>query len=102
MTEVEQLKKKYDEERGIIITYDQKGRAFVSFPVSGVPLPQFEEWNLVCEDQFNSSRWQKIYLDHRMNETVQTLTSPGVQHEVEQKEETKKESTLLSGEKLDD
>lgn len=105
MKTVEELKKKYDEEKGILITYDRKGRAYVSFNVGGVPLKQFEEWNDICESEFNSSRWQKIYLDHRMHLNFMALTQgPGeVKEEVaEATEKKKKEITLMSGETMKD
>ena len=102
MNTVEEIKKKYDEERGILITYDKKGRAFVSFNVGGVPLRQFEEWNDICESEFNSSRWQKIFLDHRMHLNFLSLTQgpQEVQKEEVKEEEKKKETTLLSGETM--
>ena len=97
-----ELKKKYDEEKGIVITYDKRGRAFVSFPVSGVPLVQFDEWNQVCEAEFNSARWQKIYLDHKMNKATQDLISPQVTEVPKEQEEKKKKTVLLNGETIED
>ena len=93
-----ELNKKYDQERGIVITYDKKGRQFVSFPVAGVPIAQWEEWNKVCEEQFNSGRWQMIYLDFKLNHAMQSLIEPPVPQEEQQE---KKDVTLLSGEKIE-
>ena len=90
-----ELAKKYEGE-GIIVKYDAKGRAFVSFPVSGVPIKQWEEWNRDCEQRFNSARWQKIYLDHRLMQTYETLDND-VQQVIPQEVSTEKKGTVLIG-----
>ena len=99
--EVNKLEKKYDEENGLVFSYDRKGRCFVSFSVGKVPLAQWEEWSKLCEVQFNSSRWQKFYLDHKMHETYLSMTvPPEIAPKEEEKKDDEKEITLLSGEKI--
>lgn len=103
MNPVEEMKKKYDEQRGVVITYDKKGRAYISFNVGGVPLKQFEEWNEMCESEFNSSRWQKIFLDHRMHLNFLAMTqgvSEVVPKEVPSEKEPEKKIALIGGGEL--
>ena len=94
--------KEYDKERGITITYDKRGRAFASFSVSGVPLPQFEVWNKCCEEEFNSARWQKIFMDHKLVLNTLALINPPEVLQKEEQVEKKKITTLIGGETIED
>lgn len=89
---------KKEEGTGYKITYDKKGRAFISFVVSNVPLAQWEEWNECCEHSFNSNRWQKIFLDHKMHGALDLLSSPPKVEVHEKKEITQ----LLGGGELEE
>ena len=58
------LRKKYDEKMGVVVTYDRKGNPKVNFPVSNFPSPQFEKWDADCKVNFSDCRWAKMVNDH--------------------------------------
>lgn len=59
--DLKELQSKIDKERHIIIKYDARGNPFVSMPVGNIPLKQFEEFQAVCDSEFNGNRWLFVW-----------------------------------------
>lgn len=49
---------------GVKYTWDKAGRCFVSCHMSNAPLPQWDEWNALCEQGFSGQRWQMVWADY--------------------------------------
>lgn len=59
--DLKELQSKIDKERHVVIKYDAKGNPFISMPVGNIPLKQFEEFQAVCDSEFNGNRWLFIW-----------------------------------------
>jgi len=67
------VKKEYDKERGIVITWDKKGNAFVNMPVNNIPLKQFDDWNKQCTKDYSGKRWDMITANHLKAQSYDAL-----------------------------
>ena len=86
---IEDVKKQLTKD-GVIIRYDDKGRAFVSMPVGKIPLKQFQEWQTRCDAEFLGNRWDCIWTDYLRQKSFDAATEAEIirrQYEEEQKNE---------------
>ena len=66
--EMEEFKQKMNKELGALIRYDSEGNAFVSMPVSKIPLNQFKDFDSFVKSEHAGNRWLAIwtlYLRHQ-------------------------------------
>jgi hypothetical protein len=59
--DLKELQAKLNKQKNVVIKYDANGNPFVSMPVGSVPLKQFEEFESVCNSEYNGNRWLMIW-----------------------------------------
>ena len=84
----EKAEEKGIEERGVRVTWDNKGNAFVSMVVSNIPKKQFEAWMKICNEEFSGKRCEFMFSDRIKAKAYDALllTIPDNEIEVDEKE----------------
>ena len=96
-----ELKKgrKHDPGRGVVLTWDNAGNAFVSMPVNNIPLKQFDDWMRFCKANYSGKRWDMILADRLKAQAYDVLLASAPQEEAppEEDKEDKNPDGLLNG-----
>lgn len=94
--------RKYDPDRGVVVTWDNAGNAFVTMSVNNIPLRQFDEWMKVCRKEYSGKRWDMIMSDRLKSKSYDMLMLAEQPEEMPEDKEDKNPLGLLNGGKEDE
>ena len=85
---------------GLWTKYKADGTPYGVMITSDFPIEKFVEWIKICNRDFSSIRWAKIWHDHEKAKLFDLLVEGKFSIKPEQNNKKKEESVLLSGEEI--